>query len=226
MPTVSSVALQLERAPARAILEWALATYRERIVLAVSFGGPSGIVALDLALRIDPTLSVYYLDTGLLFSETLDLVARVRERYGIDPIAVRPRLTVEEQEERYGPGLWRRDPDACCGVRKVAPQLDFLSGYDAWITGIRRDQTPQRRHAPVVAWDARFGVVKVNPLAAWDEARVWAYVREHDLPYNALHDRGYPSLGCFPCTRAVAPGAQPRSGRWAGSAKTECGLHA
>jgi phosphoadenosine phosphosulfate reductase len=223
--TVAKVALHLNALPAETILEWALASFRDRIVLAVSFGGPTGIVALDLALRIDPSIPVYYLDTGLLFPETLDLVERVRQRYGIDPIAVRPQAGVDEQAARFGDALWARDPDLCCELRKVEPQRDFLHEYDAWISGIRRDQTPQRRQVPVVGWDAQFGLVKVNPLADWDEARVWEYVRKHDLPYNALHDRGYPSVGCYPCTRAVRPGADPRSGRWPGSGKTECGLH-
>jgi phosphoadenosine phosphosulfate reductase len=195
-------------------------------VLACSFGGPSGIVILDLLHRAGEAVPIYYLDTDLLFDETYALVEHVKTRYGIDPIPVRSNLDLHEQAERYGEALWARDPDACCALRKVQPQTEFLRSYRAWITGIRRDQSAARRDARAIDWDERFHLVKVSPLADWTEGDVWEYVREHDLPYNVLHDEGYPSIGCEPCTRRVQPGEDLRAGRWSGFTKTECGLHA
>jgi phosphoadenosine phosphosulfate reductase len=222
---IETAARCLEDASPKEIVRWALETYAPRIVLACSFGGATGIAALDVALKLDRTTPVYYLDTGLLFPETYALVERIAAVYGIDPVPVRPAASVAEQAAVFGPELWKRDPDACCSLRKLEPQSDFLAGYDAWITGIRRDQTEWRSDAPVVQWDAKFDLVKVNPFARWDEAKVWAYVRFHNLPYNALHDAGYPSLGCAPCTRPIAAGEDVRAGRWPGFGKTECGLH-
>lgn len=222
---IENAARALEDASPKEIVRWALRTFAPRIALACSFGGPTGIAALDLAMGLDRTTPVYYLDTGLLFPETYELVERVAAKYGIAPLPIRPALGVAAQNAAFGPALWERDPDACCELRKLAPQREFLTGFDAWISGIRRDQTPSRRAAAVVQWDERFELVKVNPFASWDEASIWAYVRFHDLPYNRLHDRGYPSLGCTPCTRAVAPGEDARAGRWPGFGKTECGLH-
>jgi phosphoadenosine phosphosulfate reductase len=216
---------RIDGAPPDGVMRWALETYRGGIALACSFGGATGAAALDMVARIDPTVPVYYLDTGLLFEETYALVERVRLRYGIDPIPVPALLTLEEQQAKYGPELWKRDPDACCHLRKVVPQGDFLKGYRAWISGIRRDQSPTRASAQPVEWDDRFGLVKINPFAHWDERQVWAYVMEHEVPYNELLDRGYPSIGCVPCTRALAAGEDARAGRWSGFVKTECGLH-
>jgi phosphoadenosine phosphosulfate reductase len=209
----------------QAILRWAIEAYQGRIVLACSFSGPTGMVALDMAMEIDRSLPVYVLDTCLLFPQTYALVERTAERYGIEPIFVRATISLEEQERRYGAALWDRDPDACCRLRKVEPQREFLRGYSAWITGIRRDQTPERGRLRPVAWDETFDIVKIAPFAGWDEAQVWSYVREHDLPYNELHDAGYPSIGCIPCTRAVGATGNLRDGRWPGRCKTECGLH-
>ena len=215
----------LERA--ERILDEALATYRGKVALACSFGGPAGMALLDLVAARDRSVPVYYLDTGLLFDETYALVDRVRKRYGIEPIAVRPELTVEQQRARYGEALWARDPDACCKLRKVEPQQAFLANFDAWITGIRRDQSASRTNAETVSRDETAGgLVKIAPLADCTSADVWSYVMAHDVPYNPLNDRGYPSLGCTHCTRAVAPGEDPRAGRWSGTDKLECGLHA
>jgi phosphoadenosine phosphosulfate reductase len=222
---IENAARALEDAPPKEILRWALRTYAPRIVLACSFGGATGIVALDIAMKIDRRTPVYYLDTGLLFPETYALVERIAAKYGIVPLPVRPPLNLAAQARAFGEELWKRDPDACCSLRKLEPQSDFLAGYDAWITGIRRDQTATRRDAAVVEWDAQFGLVKINPFANWDQAKIWAYLRFYDLPYNALHDEGYASIGCTPCTRAVAPGEELRAGRWPGFGKTECGLH-
>ena len=218
-------AAEMEGRTPRAILLWALETYRPRITLACSFGGVSGMALLDMAMRLDRTLPVFYLDTGLLFPETYDLVERASRRYGFTPRAVRPRLTPAQQAAVHGEALWARDPDRCCAMRKVLPQHEALDGFDAWITGLRRDQSTGRRATPIVQWDHKFGLVKVNPLAAWTEREVWRYVVEHDVPYNALHDRDYPSIGCTHCTRPVAPGEDARAGRWSGFTKTECGIH-
>lgn len=212
-------------APAQEILAWAIQAYRGRIVLACSFGGPTGMVALDMAMRIDSSLPVYVLDTGLLFSQTYELIARVRDHYGIEPIVVKPRLSLDEQRDAYGDALWKRDPDLCCSLRKVEPQRAFLAGYAAWISAIRRDQTADRRATRSVVWDPVSERIKVSPFLEWTEADVWQYIRAHAVPYSELHDLGYPSAGCTPCTRAVGPGEGARDGRWPGCRKTECGLH-
>lgn len=207
------------------ILRWVTREYHGRVVLSSSFGGPTSLVVLDMLMSIDRAVPVSYVDTGLLFPQTYALVEAVERRYGIEIEAVRSELSLEEQAAAYGDALWTRDPDACCGVRKVVPQSKYLSHFDAWITGLRRDQSASRESVRPVEWDRSFGVVKVSPLAAWDAKRVWAYVHEHGVPYNALNDRGFPSVGCTYCTRAVAPGEDARSGRWSGFGKTECGLH-
>ncbi len=220
--------LETTRPPhARAVLESALETYRDRIVLACSFGGPTGMVLLDLVAKIDPTVPVCYIDTGLLFPQTYALIERVRQRYGIEPIAVAPELDLRAQAERYGEALWAADPDRCCAMRKVEPQRAFLAGYSAWITGLRRDQSAGRRDVRHVEQDANQpGLVKISPLADWSEADCWTYIRANDVPYNPLHDDDYPSIGCAPCTRRVRKGEDSRAGRWADYTKTECGLHA
>ena len=213
-------------ARAETIVDNALSHYAGKIALACSFGGPAGMVLLDMIAKRDVSVPVYFLDTGLLFDETYALVDRVRERYGIEPIAVRPELTVAQQNVRYGEALWARDPDACCNLRKVVPQRQFLANFDAWITGIRRDQSASRTNVDVVSHDDSTGLAKIAPLAEWTSNDIWTYVAAHDVPYNPLNDRGYPSLGCTHCTRAVAPNEDPRAGRWSGTNKLECGLHA
>ncbi|HWE63938.1 MAG TPA: phosphoadenylyl-sulfate reductase [Chloroflexota bacterium] len=227
-PTLSEIeqtAAALEGRSAQEILRWALDRYGLRMALACSFGGPSGMVLLDMLMALEPRVPVFYLDTGVLFPETYDLAAVAERRYGITPRAVRPSLSLARQASLHGEALWSRDPDRCCQIRKVLPQREFLRGYDAWITGIRRDQTSTRRATPVVAWDEQFGLAKIAPLVGWSEQDIWDYIRVHDVPYNALHDRGYPSIGCTHCTRAVLPGEDLRAGRWSGAGKIECGLH-
>jgi phosphoadenosine phosphosulfate reductase len=216
---------EMESWEPQAILRWAVEEFFPDIALACSFGGPSGMVLLDMMAQIEPRVEVFYLDTGFLFPETYETRDRAIARYGIRPVAYAPELTPEEQAQRYGDQLWLRDPDLCCQLRKVEPNRRALQGKRAWISGIRRDQAVTRRETPVVQWDVKFGLVKVNPLARWTEADVWRYIVEHDVPYNPLHDRGYPSLGCTFCTRPVQPGDDPRAGRWQGFDKTECGLH-
>ena len=210
--------------PAEDIVAWVAERYRPEVVLACSFG-VEDCVLVDMCWRLGADVQAFYLDTQLLFPETYETRDRLVARYGIRPVQVLPPLSPQEQEERFGPALWSRDPDLCCAMRKVRPLQAFLRGRRAWITGVRREQAPTRARAPFVGWDARFGLVKANPLAGWTARDVWRYVHDHDVPYCSLHDQGYPSIGCWPCTRAVRPGEDPRSGRWAGSAKTECGLH-
>jgi phosphoadenosine phosphosulfate reductase len=162
----------------------------------------------------------------LLCTETHALLEAAKQRNGVQPIPVRPSVSLEEQARLFGDALWARDPDLCCTLRKVLPQHGLLAGFDAWITGLRRDQSATRRGVEVVEWDAQFHVIKVNPLARWTEDDVWRYMKENDVPYNALHDRGYPSIGCTHCTVPVSPGEPLRAGRWPAFRKTECGLHA
>lgn len=222
---LARIAAELETGTPQEILAWALETYAPRVTLACSFGGPSGMVLLDMVMRLDTSVPVFYLDTGLLFPETYALAEAAARHYGITPIAIRPILTVEEQAATHGEALWKRDPDRCCELRKVAPQREALAGYDAWITGLRRDQARTRRMVPVVGWDEKFGLAKLCPLANWTEREVWRYIADFAVPYNALHEHGYPSIGCMPCTRPVAEGEDARAGRWSGFEKTECGLH-
>jgi phosphoadenosine phosphosulfate reductase len=222
---IADVAGALEgRSPAD-VLAWAAGRFAPRITFATAFGA-EGCVLVDLIARHHLPIDVFTLDTGLLFPETYALWRRLEERYGLTIRAVRPELSVEAQATVHGGALWERMPDRCCGIRKVAPLRRALSGFDAWITSIRRDQTSDRSVARVVEWDLRFGLVKVNPLAGWTSEDVQRYVRVHRVPVNPLHARGYPSIGCMPCTTAVAPGEALRTGRWRGREKTECGLHA
>ncbi len=184
------------------------------------------MVLLDMISQIDPSVAVFYLDTDFLFPETYDTRDKVIERYGIMPVGYKSKLTPDEQAKEHGDELWLSDPDLCCSIRKVEPNDRALEGKRAWISGIRRDQGESRGDAPIVQWDEKFGLVKVLPLVSWLEADVWAYILKNDVPYNPLHDQSYPSIGCTYCTKAVKPGDDPRSGRWEGIDKTECGIHA
>ncbi len=211
-------------ARAERILTEALERFGGRIALACSFGGPSGMALLDLALRLDRTIPVYYLDTGLLFPQTYALVAQGARRYGIEPLAVRTSLSLEAQAAGYGEALWSREPDRCCELRKIEPQRAFLASYDAWLSGVRRVQSTTRAALQPFEPD-RDGPTKVSPLYDWSDDELWEYLRAHAVPVNPLHEDGYPSIGCVPCTRRVAAGEDSRAGRWSGFAKTECGLH-
>jgi phosphoadenylyl-sulfate reductase (thioredoxin) len=206
------------------VLSWAHATFGPRLLFATGFG-VDGCVLVDIIARRALPIRIVSLDTGLLFPETYELWRRLERRYGrrIEPIV--PAETVDEQAATNGPALWERDPDLCCRLRKVLPLRRALAGVDAWITSIRRDHSVTRAHVRVAERDTVFGLVKINPLAGWSSKQVWKYAREHGVPYNALHDRGYPSIGCTPCTSPVASMEDLRAGRWPGRAKTECGLH-
>jgi phosphoadenosine phosphosulfate reductase len=222
---IERAARELETAAPREILAWAARRYQHGLALACSFGGPGGMVLLDMVTAIDRSVEVFYLDTDFLFPETYRLRDVAAARYGIEPVGYVSLLTPSEQALRHGEALWARDADACCAIRKVEPNRRALAGKSAWISGIRRDQTTRRAGTPVVEWDEKFGLVKINPLVGWTEAQVWKYIVENGVPYNELHDRGYPSIGCTNCTQAVRPGDDPRSGRWQGQDKVECGLH-
>ena len=206
------------------LLSWVFATYGDRVALATGMG-VEGMALLDMAWRINPDLRVFTGDTEFLFPETYDLIDRVEEKYGINIERIYSELTPEEQDRAFGPKLWARDPDQCCSLRKVEPLRRKLATLDAWITAIRRSQTKERASVRKVDWDPKFGLVKLSPLADWTRESVWSYVVKHEVPYNSLHDRNYPSIGCMHCTRPVQAGEDPRAGRWSGFRKTECGLH-
>lgn len=216
---------ELEGQGPQGILKWAVQRFGSALTLACSFGGISGMVLLDMAVKIDPDIRVFYLDTGFLFPETYALRDEVERRYGIKPLAFRPALSAEAQAARYGEALWLRDPDKCCAIRKVGPNRQALEGMQAWIAGLRRDQSGTRRQIRAVEWDNKFNLYKISPLWDWTEEMVWIYLEVEGIPYNRLHEQGYPSLGCTNCTRPVAAGEDSRAGRWSGRGKTECGLH-
>jgi phosphoadenosine phosphosulfate reductase len=206
------------------ILRWAVARFYPRLTMATAFGA-EGCCRIHMLAEIEPRVRVFNLETGYQFPETLALRERIKQRYGIEVELVRPDTTVQEYEQLHHGALYVNDPERCCHDRKIVPLRRALAGYDAWISAIRKDQTADRAAAAAVMWDKKFNLVKVNPLLTWTRRDVWAFILEHDVPYNPLHDRGYPSIGCWPCTEPVEDGAGERAGRWAGRAKKECGLH-
>lgn len=222
---LATLSAGLEGKTPQEVLAWGVESYQPGLTLACSFGGPSGMVLLDMVMRIDPSVEVFYLDTDFLFPETYALRDLCEKKYGFKPVGYKSLLTPSEQASKYGEALWLRDPDQCCALRKVEPNQRALEGKTAWISGIRRDQSATRKDIGIVEWDEKFGMVKLNPLAAWTESLVWKYILENDVPYNPMHDRNYPSIGCTNCTKPVNPGDDPRSGRWQGFDKVECGLH-
>jgi phosphoadenosine phosphosulfate reductase len=204
---------ELETAPAAEVIGWAVDRFGGELALASSF---QDCVIIDLVTRVDPGLEVVFLDTGFHFPETLEYVDQVRRRYGLNLRLIRPEVS---------PSTWPCGTEWCCQVRKVEPLNRALQGKEAWITGLRRADTPERADAPVVGWDASRGMVKLNPLAAWSDEDMASYTAEHDLPQHPLAGRGYISIGCAPTTTPIGPGEDPRAGRWRGTGKTECGLH-
>jgi phosphoadenosine phosphosulfate reductase len=205
-------------------LSWAFDTFGARVAISSAFGA-EGMVLIDIASRIRKDFRLFTIDTEFLFPETYNLMDRIEGKYGIAIEKVFSELSPEAQERAHGEALWSRNPDLCCNLRKVEPLRRKLGELDAWITSIRRDQTSVRSSARRVEWDAKFGLVKINPIVDWSSKQVWRYIHDHDVPYNELHNQDYPSIGCTHCTRAVGPGEDPRAGRWPGFAKTECGLH-
>ncbi|ALX49036.1 phosphoadenylyl-sulfate reductase [Lentibacillus amyloliquefaciens] len=207
------------------VLQWAYDSYGDSLVYACSFGA-EGMVLIDLISKVRKDAKIVFLDTGLHFQETYDLIDEVKETYPELRIELKkPDLTVDEQAEQYGSALWKRQPDQCCFIRKIKPLEEALSEATAWISGLRRDQSPARSNTDFVNKDERFESIKVCPLIYWTWDDVWSYIRLNSLPYNELHDQDYPSIGCIPCTARVTDSNDLRSGRWAGLDKTECGIH-
>lgn len=206
------------------ILAWAVQTYFPRFTMATGLG-PEGCVIISMLAKIEPRVYIFNLDTGYQFRETLALRERIVAKYGIEVDLQQPELSVPEYEQLHGGPLYSRDSDRCCFDRKIAVLHRVAVHYDAWATGVRRDQGPTRADTPIVKWDKKFGLVKISPLACWTKSNVWTRIVREGVPYNPLHDQNYPSIGCQPCTRPVQPGEDERAGRWSGSAKTECGLH-
>ncbi|MGA7396028.1 MAG: phosphoadenylyl-sulfate reductase [Solirubrobacterales bacterium] len=218
-----AIAAQLESFSARETLEWAFDQFGQDMYIACSFQKTSSVV-MEIATSINPSARFFYLDTDVLFPETYETRDRLAERFDVE-FERWHNISLEEQAETYGDKLWKSNPDACCGLRKVEPMRRALSTVDAWVAGVRRADSASRAGTPKFAWDKKFNIWKLNPLADWSERDVWNHLSEHNVPYNPLHDQGYPSIGCTHCTRPVAPGQSARDGRWSGSGKTECGIN-
>ncbi|MGZ6995412.1 MAG: phosphoadenylyl-sulfate reductase [Acidimicrobiia bacterium] len=211
---LAEVSRSFESKPASSVVQWAADRYGKGLVLAASF---QDCVLIDVAVQTVPDLEVVFLDTQYHFAETLWYVEQVRARYNLNLTVMRPKSSLDD--------LWHSDPDQCCRVRKVEPLERALRGRAAWMTGLRRDEAASRAATPIVSYDVGRGLVKVNPLATWTDQDVEGYIRDRNLPVHPLTERGYSSIGCWPCTRPVGEGEDSRAGRWAGSDKTECGLH-
>jgi phosphoadenosine phosphosulfate reductase len=221
---LTEVSARLAEATPDEILRWGVERFFPRLTMATAFG-PEGCILIHLLSQIEPRVRIFNLDTGYQFAETLALRDQIAERYGIEVEMIRPETTVAQYEQKHGGPLYISNSDQCCYDRKIVPLRRALVGYESWISAIRADQSSHRAKAQVVGWDAKFGLVKINPLLNWTKRDVWAFIVANRVPYNPLHDQGYPSIGCWPCTRRVEAGEDEREGRWAGQAKTECGLH-
>lgn len=225
---LAAVSVSLETRTPQEILAWSADTYRPRLALATAFGAEGCVLIAMLAeIGAADAVHLFNLDTGYQFTETLETRERLQDKYGVFVHLVPPKEAVHAAEAESPDPLYVRDLDRCCFLRKVVPLREYMAAGDfaAWISAIRRDQTPDRAGQPLVGWDAKFGLAKINPLANWSKRDVWEYITKNDVPYNPLMDQGFPSIGCWPCTRAVGAGEDERAGRWAGRAKTECGLH-
>lgn len=221
---LAAASAKLETASPQEIILWAAENYAPRLGMATAFG-PEGCVILHMLSSLAPETYVFNLDTGYQFQETLDLRDRIVERYGIEVELRKPELSVAEYEAAHGGPLYQSDSNQCCFDRKIKVLQQAASELDGWMSGIRRDQSSHRAKAPIVGWDKKFGLVKISPLANWTKEQVWKIITDENVPYNPLHDQGFTSIGCLPCTRKVAFGEDERAGRWSGSGKTECGLH-
>jgi phosphoadenosine phosphosulfate reductase len=222
---IENLATQLGEATPEETLRWAVDEFDNSVTLATGFG-LEGVALIDMAVRINPRIDVFFLDTAFLFPETYDLRRRLEDRYHIQIRAYETDITPEQQELRFGAELWATDPDLCCRLRKLEPLKDALRDRRAWITAIRQVQTPERSRARVVEWDYQWRLIKINPLVRWTTQDVRAYIAKNNVPFNPLHDQGYPSIGCTHCTRAIGKDQHERDGRWAGHEKRECGMHA
>ncbi|MHC4091324.1 MAG: phosphoadenylyl-sulfate reductase [Planctomycetota bacterium] len=211
------------------LVDWMLGRFADQRTIMTSAFGMEGCALVDMIAARASAFTVVYLDTGFFFPETLELLDRLRERYPhIDFVNRGTTLTPQQQAAEFGDELWKRDPDQCCRLRKVDPMAEVMREVDVWVTGIRRSQSVDRARIRAVEWDFKYDVLKISPLAGWERKTVWAYMQEHDVPYNVLHTRGYPSIGCTHCTKPVAGSgvcSYSRAGRWAGQSKAECGLH-
>ena len=215
---------RLETASPEDILSWAIERYGDKFTMATAFG-PEGMTILEMLSRISPKTWVFNLDTGYQFPETLALRDRVAELYGIEVELLQPELTVFAYEKLHGGPVYQVNPNKCCGDRKISVLKNAAKGMHAWASAIRRDQSPDRASAAIVGWDKKFHLVKVSPLANWTKKNVWDRILDRKIPYNPMHDAGFTSIGCWPCTRAVGLSEDERAGRWSGTDKTECGLH-
>lgn len=221
---IAAASEQLASETPQNVLRWSVETFHPKLMMATAFGA-EGCCLIHMLAEIEPGVRIINLETGYQFPETLALRERIKDRYGIEVEYIYPEQTVAEYEAEHGGPLYNIRPDQCCYDRKVLPLRKAVVGYAAWISAIRGDQTEHRKVAGVVQRDAKFGLIKTNPLLKWTKADVWKFIVDHDVPYNPLHDRQYPSIGCWPCTEPVAEGGDERSGRWAGTRKKECGLH-
>ena len=222
---LSEASQRLEAATPEEVITWSFERYAPYLTMATAFG-PEGCVILSMLAKIAPETYVFNLETGYQFQETLELRDRIAEKYGIEVDLLQPELSVVEYEALHGGPLYRTNPNQCCFDRKIKTLERASAVMHAWMSGIRRDQSADRAQAPIVGWDKKFGLVKISPLANWTKADVWKRITDEEIPYNPLHDKGYPSIGCWPCTRAVESGEiDERAGRWSGMRKTECGLH-
>ncbi|MCC7084135.1 MAG: phosphoadenylyl-sulfate reductase [Pirellulales bacterium] len=221
---LASQSAQLESATPWEIIQWGVDHYFPKLTMATAFG-PEGCVIIHMLATVEPRVHVFNLDTGYQFKETLELRDRIVQRYGIAVEFRRPETTVEQYEAQHGGPIYQTNPDQCCADRKVSVLKAAAVGWHAWMSGIRRDQSPDRAKTPIIGWDKKFSLVKISPLANWTKKDVWKLITDENVPYNPLHDQGYPSIGCWPCTRAVLFGEDERAGRWSGFKKTECGLH-
>jgi phosphoadenosine phosphosulfate reductase len=209
-------------ATAQQLLAWAAETFGSRMIVASNM---QDAVLVDLAAKAQPGVEILFLETGYHFAETIGTRDAVEHVYDVKMVNAQAKQTVAEQDASEGKDLFAREPNRCCALRKVAPLQDTLAGYDAWVTGVRRVEAPTRANTPLITYDEKFGLVKINPIAAWSDEEMQAYIDENGILVNPLVGAGYPSIGCAPCTAKPAPGADPRSGRWAGTSKIECGLH-
>ncbi|HCU99789.1 MAG: phosphoadenylyl-sulfate reductase [Dehalococcoidia bacterium] len=220
---IAALNQRFEVASPEEIVLWAVEEFGDGLSVGASFGGPTGMAILHMAAALKPNVHVFVLDTDYLFEETQETRKRATSVLGLTNVQVyKSKLSHEEQSAEYGAALWMRDPDLCCDVRKVEPNHRALESKSAWIAGLRRDQSDGRSDVPIVGWNDRFGLIKINPLACWTEKQTWDYIVKHDVPYNPLLDQGFVSIGCYNCT---VPGKQGRQGRWEGFEKDECGLH-
>ncbi len=225
LDNIEAINDNLAQSDALDVIRWAYSIFGDKLSYACSFGA-EGMVLIDLISKIRPDARVVFLDTHLHFKETYELIDRVKRKYPFLQIdMIEPELTIEAQAQRYGAELWQKEPDRCCHLRKVEPLARALQHAEAWLSGLRRQQSASRTHTNYVNRDPKFHKIKICPLIHWSWENIWSYIQLHQLPYNALHDRGYPSIGCENCTQPVIGQDDSREGRWTGFNKKECGLH-